>query len=162
MSYHDDFPSPREARRSIIGYGVAIVFGLFVVGMFAWALGIGAWFITKPIETTKGIVDRVIDPDHALATYRWFHGANQEIIAKQAQIVLSKQALEASAEDRKEARRVELLGLQQGCQRLVGEYNAKATRADTVIFKHPEQFLPGNWPGERTPLPDNIKISVCS
>ncbi len=162
--YHEDFdvPSSRQVRRSIIGYGSAIVLGLFVLGLLGYVLNLGAWFVTKPIEMTKGVVDRVIDPDHALQTYRWFHETYQQINVKQSQIVLAKQALEASAPDRQEARRVELLGVQQGCQRLVGEYNAKATRADTVIFQHPEKFLPGNWPGERTPLPDSIKLSVCS
>lgn len=139
------------------------------VGLFFMAIGLVFWFFStvinvakKPIDTAAGVVDRVINPDHALQTYRWFHEAYQQVLVKQGNINFAKQALEASREDRQEARRVELLGLQQGCQKLVGEYNARANRADTVIFQHPERFLPGNWPGDRNPLPDSINMSTCN
>ena len=157
----DDFPSKREIAGHGIGYGITIIFVIFVLGLFAWGIGLFGWAITKPIDTAKGVVDRVINPDQALESYRWFMAANQQIKAKQGQIALSKAALEASATDRKEARRVELLGLQQGCQNLVAQYNERSTRADTVIFKYPERFLPGYWPGERSPLPESIDPAVC-
>ena len=151
----------QETHQGIIGYGVAIILGGFVLLGLMWVLGIGFWAVTKPVNTAVGIVDRVIDADHALQSYRWFHMANQEVNAKVAQIRLQKRAVQASNEDRKEARRVALLGTQNRCQGLVGEYNAKALRADTIIFMHPEQFLPGNWPGERDPLPQSINMAVC-
>ena len=159
---NDDFPSAREAGSEILKYGTMLIVVLFVLSLLGWVLGVGSWFITKPVNTAIGIVDRVIDPDFALQSYRWFHESYQQVQAKKGQIVLAKGALEASREDRQEARRVELLGLQQSCQTLVAEYNAKATRADTVIFQHPERFLPGNWPGDRNPLPQQLDLVVCN
>lgn len=159
--YDDDFPTPKQAGSTAIKWGLTFILVMFVLGMAAWALGIVGKVVTKPVDTTIGVVDRVLDPDHALETYRWFHGSYQQIQAKKTQITLSKQAYDAAAADRKEARRVELMGLQQGCMNLVGEYNAKAQRADTVIFQHPERFLPGDWPGDRNPLPQAIDLNEC-
>ena len=158
---NEELPTPREVSGNIIRYGVAAVFGLFVVGGAMYGLGLGFWAATKPANFTAGVVDRVIDPDRALESYRWFHGAYQATLAKKGQIALAKGALDAASEDRKEARRVETLGLQQNCMTLVGEYNARAQRADTVIFMHPELFLPGNWPGDRNPLPQSLDPSAC-
>lgn len=154
--------TPRQAAGGIFKWGVAFFVAIFGVFAVMYFLQLGFWAVTKPIELGRGVVNRVIDPDHALETYRWFHGTNQQIHAKKAQITLLKSALESAVHDRKEARRVELLGTQSVCQTLVSEYNARATRADTVIFMHPERFLPGDWPGERTPLPQQIDLSVCS
>ncbi len=162
MKDNDDFPTVREAGTVTLKWGVAIIAVVFVLSLVAWAFGLIGWAVTKPVNVAVGVANRVLDPDHALQTYRWFHEAHQQIKAKEAQIALSKQALAASGEDRKEARRVELLGLQQGCQSLVSEYNARATRADTVIFQHPEQFLPGNLPGDRNPLPSSANLDVCN
>ena len=154
----DDFPSFGTVVKWVLGtLGCLVVFS-----MLLWGLGIVGKVVTKPIDTAVGIMDRVIDPDHALQTYRWFHESYQQVQAKTGQIGLAKSALEAANTDRKEARRVELLGLQQSCQTLVSEYNAKATRADTVIFQHPERFLPGTWPGDRSPLPSQLNLASCS
>lgn len=158
MSDFDDFPSARNVSKHGINYGFAVIVIIVVLSAAVWAFGV----LTAPARMAGDIVTKVFDADHALQTYRWFHEAYQQINAKKSQIVLSKQALAASSEDRKEARRVELLGLQQGCQSLVGEYNASATRADTVIFQHPERFLPGDWPGDRNPLPASVEFDVCS
>lgn len=157
MSRHDDFPRPKEVADHGIRYGLALFVVLVVLGIagFAWKVA------TAPARMAGDIVEQVFDADHALQSYRWFHGAYNQIEAKKRQIGLSKQALEASREDRKEARRVELLGLQQSCQTLVGQYNERATRADTVIFKHPDRFLPGDWPGESRVLPQTIDFEVC-
>ena len=158
MSDFDDFPSPRQVSSNGIRYGLSIFLVFLVLGAAGWV-----WHVaTAPARMAGNVVTKVFDADHALATYRWFHEANQQIKVKKSQVTLGKAALEASAPDRKEARRVELLGLQQGCQSLVGEYNAKATRADTLIFQHPERFLPGDWPGERTPLPASVELEVCN
>ena len=155
--YNDD-PSPRQVASGGVRYGLAILAVFIVLGTVGWL-----WHVaTSPARMVGNVATKVFDADHALETYRWFHGAYQEVNAKKAQIVLSKSALAAAAEDRKEARRIELLGLQQGCQTLVSQYNAKATRFDTVIFQYPERFLPGDWPGERTPLPQSINLDVCS
>ena len=162
MSRHDDFPTARQTANFGISYGLAAIVVIFVLGGVLWASGVFTRIATAPVNMGVGVVERVINPDHALQSYRWFHESYQQVQAKQGQIVLSKAALEASAVDRKEARRVELLGLQQSCQTLVSEYNAKATRADTVIFLHPEKFLPGNWPGSRNPLPQQLDLTVCS
>ncbi len=159
MSRHnDDFPSAGEVTGNGIKYGLAILVVVIILGVVAWAWNVA----TAPARMAGNIVTKVFDADHALQTYRWFHESYQQINAKKGQINLSKGALAASGEDRKEARRVELLGLQQGCQSLVSEYNARATRADTVIFQHPERFLPGNWPGEQIPLPSSINLEICS
>ena len=155
---YDDLPSRRKVGMGIVGWSVTIILAFFVVGLVVTGL---KW-VMAPVNMATGIVERVINADHALESYRWFHSANQQVKAKQGQIVLSKAALEAAAADRKEARRVELLGLQQNCQTLVADYNARAMRADTVIFLHPERFLPGNWPGDRNPLPQSIDLGVCS
>ncbi len=158
MRNDDDFPSAREVTGNGIKYGLAILAVVIVISAAGWV-----WYVaTSPVRMAGNVVTKVFDADHALQTYRWFHEANQQIKAKKAQISLSKQALTAAAEDRKEARRIELLGLQQGCQSLVSEYNARATRADTVIFQHPERFLPGNWPGDFNPLPPTINLEVCN
>lgn len=162
MSDYDDIPSPRDVTKHGIRYGIAFLFILFVLGWVAWGLGVFTKVATKPVDTAVGIVDRVLDPDHALQTYRWFHEARQQVEAKKGQISIQKSALEAAAEDRKEARRVELVGLQQNCMNLVSEYNAKANRADTVIFQHPERFLPGDWPGDRSPLPSSLPLTACN
>lgn len=156
--FDDDVPSARQVASGGTRYGLAILVVIIVIGAAAWIFNV----VTAPARMVGNVATQVFDANHALATYRWFHEANQQIKAKKAQISLSKAALTASAEDRKEARRVELLGLQQGCQGLVAEYNARATRADTVIFQHPERFLPGDWPGERTPLPQVIELDVCN
>ncbi len=158
MRDDNDFPSARETASGGIRYGLAILAVVAALGIAVWVWNVA----TAPARMAGNVVTKVFDADHALRTYRWFHEANQQVKAKQAQIRLSKDALTASAEDRKEARRVELLGLQQGCQSLVSEYNARATRADTVIFKTPEKFLPGDWPGERTPLPQAIALDICN
>jgi hypothetical protein len=158
MSDFDNIPSARQVVNHGTKYGLAIVIVFIILGTVGWLLHV----VTSPTRMAGNVVTQVFDANHALSTYRWFHEANQQINAKKAQIVLSKGALSASAEDRKEARRVELLGLQQGCQSLIGEYNARATRADTVIFQHPERFLPGNWPGERSPLPMAVDLNVCN
>jgi hypothetical protein len=156
--YDEDFPRARDVAGNGIKYGLAFVAIVIVLSAAAWV-----WHVaTAPVRMAGNIVTEVFDAQHALQTYRWFHEANQQIKAKKAQIMLSKAALTASSEDRKEARRVELLGLQQGCQSLVSEYNAKATRADTVIFQHPERFLPGDWPGDRSPLPQAIELETCN
>lgn len=155
---NDDFPSARQVAGNGTKYGLAVLFVVIVLSVAGWMWSVA----TAPVRMAGNIVTKVFDADHALQTYRWFHEANQQVKAKKAQIGLSKQALEAAAEDRKEARRVELLGLQQGCQSLVSEYNAKAIRADTVIFQHPERFLPGDWPGERSPLPQAIELEICN
>ena len=157
----EEFPTARQTSSHIVRYGLAAVFGLFVVLVGMYGLGLGFWAVTKPIEFARGVTDRVMDPDRALESYRWFHSAYQETQAKKGQIALSKAAMEASSEDRKEARRVELLGLQQNCMSLSAEYNARASRADTVIFMHPERFLPGNWPGDRAPLPPSVDQNAC-
>ncbi|MDP2593994.1 MAG: hypothetical protein Q8P36_01495 [bacterium] len=154
----DDFPTARQTGSGIVRYGTMIVLGVFALAIVV----IGLRLVMAPMNMVTGVVERVINPEHALQTYRWFHESYQQVQAKKGQIMLAKNALEASAVDRKEARRVELLGLQQSCQTLVSEYNAKATRADTVIFKHPERFLPGNWPGDRSPLPQQLDLTVCS
>ncbi|MEY4723582.1 MAG: hypothetical protein RLZZ324_1095 [Candidatus Parcubacteria bacterium] len=159
--YEDDFSTPRAASKSFLRWFIPLALTMTVAGLVLWALGVFTTVATMPVNTAVGVLNRVADPDHALETYRWFHDTYQSIKAKQGQIRLAKQALAASADDRKEARRVELLGLQEGCQSLVGEYNSKATRADTVIFQHPERFLPGNWPGERNPLPSEIDLTAC-
>lgn len=158
MSDFDDIPSARQVAKHGINYGLAFLAICIVLGAVGWF-----WHVaTAPARMAGNVVTQVFDANHALSTYRWFHEANQQINAKKAQIGLSKGALSAAAEDRKEARRVELLGLQQGCQSLIGEYNARATRADTVIFQHPERFLPGDWSGERSPLPTAIDLNVCN
>lgn len=159
---NNEYPTAREASGHVFRYGVWLGLAAMAVFGILWATGTIFHVATKPVDLAVGVIDRVIDPDHALQTYRWFHEANQQIKVKEGNITLAKQALEASREDRQEARRVELLGLQQGCQRLVGEYNAKAMRADTVIFQHPEKFLPGDWPGDREPLPQSVNLSICN
>jgi hypothetical protein len=156
---NDEFPTARQTSGHIIKYGAGILIAFAVLGT-----GLTAFrMLTKPVTTAVGVVDRVINADHLLQSYRWFHSANNNIQAKKQQIVLAKSALDAAATDRKEARRVELLGLQQNCQNLVGDYNSRATRADTMIFMNPERFLPGDWPGEGdNKLPKSIDFSVCS
>ncbi len=155
----DDFPTARQTTNVLIRYGFAILIVIAVLGA-----GVTAFrMVTKPVTTAVGVVDRVINPDHLLQSYRWFHSAHNNIQAKEQQIVLAKAALEAAAEDRKEARRVELLGLQQNCQNLVGQYNERSTRADTMIFMNPERFLPGDWPGDgNNKLPQSIEFTTCS
>ena len=153
----DDFPTARQVSGGMIRYGLAILVALAVLGG-----AIGIWrTVTAPANMVGGIVQQTFNAQHALESYRWFHTSYQAVNAKTGQIRLSKAALEAAATDRKEARRVELLGAQQSCQSLVSDYNARATRADTVIFMHPEKFLPGNWPGEQTRLPSSLPLSVC-
>lgn len=155
----DDFPNARQTGGYIVRYGLAII----VAGtLLVIALNIFGVF-TTPLRTAAGVVERVVNADNLLQNYRWFHSANNNVKAKTQQIVLAKAALEAAATDRKEARRVELLGLQQNCQTLVGEYNSKATRSDSVIFMHPERFLPGDWPAEGdNKLPMSLDFTVCS
>lgn len=162
MSRNDDFPSAREAGGYGLRYGLMAIIVIFILGWFAWMLGAFSRIAQAPVNMGVSVIERVINADHALESYRWFHGAYQEVNAKKAMIGLQKQALESAAPDRKEARRVELLGTQNRCQSLVSEYNAKATRADTVIFLHPERFLPGNWPGERNPLPRSLDLTSCT
>lgn len=154
----DDFPSARQVAGNGMKYGLAILAVIIVISAAGWMWHV----VTAPARMAGNVVTQVFDADHALQSYRWFYEANNQIKAKVGQISLSKQALTASSEERKEARRVELLGLQQSCQSLVGEFNAKASRADTVIFMHPERFLPGDWPGDRNPLPQQVNMEVCS
>lgn len=142
-------------------YGVLGFIGLLVVGLVFNIISLPFKVANQAVNTAGGVVERVINPDHALQTYRRFHAMNAAIIAKQGQIALAKTAFEQADPERREARRVELTGLQQNCLTLVSQYNAEATRADTVIFMHPERFLPGNWPGDRSPLPTSINASVC-
>lgn len=152
-----DEPGFGSALRA--GLALIVFFGLLLLAMRV--VGFGFWAVTKPMDVVQGTVDRVLNPDAALASYRWFHDASNQIEAKKGQIRLSKGALAASSEDRKEARRVELLGAQQSCMTLVASYNSRAERADTVIFLHPERFLPGDWPGERKPLPNSFSLEAC-
>jgi hypothetical protein len=142
-------------------YGVLGFIGLLIVGLMLNIISLPFKVANQAVNTASGVVERVINPDHALQTYRRFHGMNAAIIAKQGQIALAKTALEQADPDRREARRVELTGLQQNCLTLVSQYNADATRADTVIFMNPERYLPGSWTGDRSPLPLNINAAVC-
>lgn|SRR3989338_1084827 len=159
MSRNDgDFPRARDVAREGTRYGLAVLAVVIVLGAAGWIWHV----VTAPARMAGNVVTEVFDAKHALQTYRWFHESYQQVNAKKGQIALSKGALAHAAEDRKEARRVELLGLQQGCQSLVSEYNARGMRADTVIFLHPERFLPGDWPGDRTPLPQSINLEVCN
>lgn len=161
MNDYDDFPSARQSGSALLRYGAMFIIVIFILGMLGWAIGLFGRVVRAPVETAVGVTERVLNPDHALQTYRWFHDSYQAVKAKKANIALAKSALDASSEDRKEARRVELLGIQQGCQQLIGEYNSRATRVDTVIFQHPERFLPGTWPGERSPLPTSLDMADC-
>jgi hypothetical protein len=155
--YDDDLPNARDVAKGGIKWGLVLMVVVVVLG----AVGFAIRAVTAPARMVGGVVDQVFDADNALRNYRWFHEAFQQIKAKTGQIRLAKSALEASAQGRQEARRVELLGVQQGCMGLVSEYNARATRADTVIFQNPERFLPGDWPADEDQLPDYIDLLVC-
>ena len=145
----------------VIAWFFGIAFLLVMLGFGLNMLGLFSDAINRPIDTARGVGARVMNPDHALQSYRWFHAAYQQVEAKKGQIMLAKQALEAAADERKEARRVELLGLQQGCMNLIGQYNERATRMDTRLFMKPEQLIPGTQPGELRPLPTALELSAC-
>lgn len=165
MRDDNDFPSPRSTSGGIIRYGIATVFGLFVVGAFIWTLGLGGWFVTRPVNTAVGVVNRIMDPDAALENYRWFRDANNGILAQGANIKDAKANLayaEQHAPDRVSARMTELTGAKQVCNGLVGQYNSRSERIDSRLFKDPNQFFTGLVDGEQaTPLPAHYDYSVC-
>ena len=164
MSY-DDFPTTRQVRRGFFGYGVAIVIGGMGVLFVMWAFSVGLWAVTKPVDTAIGVVNRIMDPDAALQNYRWFRDARNGIEAQQANIRIAKQGLEfakANAPERMSARNTELMGAQQVCNNLVGQYNSRSERIDSRLFKDPGQFLTGLVDGQRpTSLPVHFDYNIC-
>lgn len=157
----DDFPSKRQAAGHGIGWGLTGLLIISVLGLAAWGIGLVGWAVTTPVNMATGVVNQIMDPTQALNSYRWFNMAYQQVQAKEGQIALAKQALKDAAPDRKEARRVELLGVQEGCQNLVAEYNGKAARLDTGLFLNPQKYLPKSWTGDITPLPQHLDLKVC-
>lgn len=161
----DDYPSKRQIAGNGIGYGLTILFVVFVLGLGAWAFGLVGWAITKPANTAIGVTNQVMDPTTALNNYRWFRDARNGIEAQQANIRIAKKGLEfaqTSAPDRVSARQTELMGAQQVCNNLVGQYNSRSERLDSRLFKDPGQFFTGLVDGQTpTPLPERFEYTVC-
>ena len=72
---YNDLPSKRKVGMGIVGWSVTIILAFFVVGLVVTGL---KW-VMAPVNMATGIVERVINADHALESYRWFHSANQQV-----------------------------------------------------------------------------------
>ena len=143
--------------------GIVIVLNILgiILGVLTAPFKFAGTVVDQAGKTADGIVKEVINPDHALRTYRELHGYYTAINAKKGQIALAKQAVEMASEGRKDARRTELVGVQQGCINMVEKYNELTRRTDTRIYMNPEQYLPDNWTGPRVILPEMFNQSIC-
>lgn len=146
-------------------YFLFLILGLnalgIVTGLLSGPFKLAGTVVSQVNKTSQGLVKEIINPDQAIRSYRAVHGYYTAIQAKKGQIMLAKQAVEMASEGRKDARRTEMIGLQQGCLNDVERYNELTRRTDTRIYTNPEEFLPDSWSGERQILPESFDQSLC-
>lgn len=149
----------------IVGYFLLLVIGLNALGLVTGILSapfqMAKTVVDQTKKTSQGLVKEIINPEQAIRSYRSVHGYYTAVKTKKGQVMLAKQAVEMASDSRKDARRTELIGLQQGCMNDVEKYNELTRRTDTRIYTNPEKFLPDDWSGERQVLPESFDQSLC-
>lgn len=135
---------------------------LFVAYILSVMFGLAA-LPFRAVSSATTIVTRIMDPDNALAQYRWFHDADARLKVFPAQIKAARANLayaEKNAPERAQSRMTELTGITQVCEGLVADYNSRAQRLDAGFFRNPERWLPvATAPWE--PLPQGYSPNHC-
>lgn len=140
----------------------------FFVLFFVYGCSVAFNIVSLPFQATnaiidsgKGVVRRIIDPDTMLMNYRWFKDAHYRLQTFPTQIGLAKRNLdyaEKHTPDYAANRMTEYTGIQQVCLGLVGEYNSRAQRMDSGFLRNPEKWLPV---GQYEPLPESYDMKFC-
>ena len=156
---------PKMTLIKLIAYFILLVVVLNIAGILLGVLSgpfsLANTVVSQTGQTANGLVRAIINPEHALRSYRQVHGYYTAVKSKKGQIRLAAAAVARSPENRVSARLTELTGLQQGCINDVERYNELTRRTDTRIYTNPEEFLPDSWTGERQVLPDTLDQEVC-
>lgn len=133
-----------------IGIIVSVLIGFFVL----WGLDIAFGLFTVPFHSASNIVDtkhevinQTVNADNAIYNYEWFKSRAEEIKANRNKIDNAKATYDSfivsagtrstwTFEDKQEDARLRsvILGLQNGQESLVAEYNARAKMANRNIF----------------------------
>ncbi len=116
----------------IFGYGALAIVGiggLAVVGSVVGGL--------TSVATAPGrVVSKTMDTNNIIASYEFFHDANNQFIARVAQVRnFKKLAAEPSDSMEKNRLRIELSAIQQSCRDLAGKYNSNAAKVNKSIFR---------------------------
>lgn len=118
-----------------------------LVGVFAILIlfGVGGWVFSLLSQPAR-IVSKTFDADNVINNYEWYHDANNQVIARVAQIKGHKGIIADNTDNGEKARlRIEMSAIQQSCRDLVGRYNSNATKINRNIFmgrSAPESISP--------------------
>ena len=153
----------RDVIKQGTKWGTTFLVLFAILSIIGGGLALFTNVLSRPATTAVGVMNLVMNPDDALRHYRWFRDTHNQLEAMQANIAIAKTAATSGPEDRRSARVVELTGLQQACNQLVGQYNSRAESLDARLFMDPTQFLTGLVDGQRPrPLPARFEFSTCS
>lgn len=138
--------------RTAFKFGSVLVLAAIGISL----VGSGVWFLTLPMRTATGVIERTANPDNVIANYEWFKRQVQDVKAIDKRIVATNTAMDAfmqsagaretwKFEDRQEYNRLNALsiGLQGQRADMVAEYNARTQMANRDIFRTgelPEQL----------------------
>lgn len=122
----------REGQREFYWTLPRVFVGLFVVLVL---FGIGGWIFSLLSQPAR-IISKTFDADNVITNYEWYHDANNQVIARVAQIKGHKRIIADNTDNGEKMRlRIELAAIQQSCRDLVGRYNANTTKINRDIFR---------------------------
>lgn len=117
------------------------VFGWVCLGMVALGgVAIVGGFINTAatVATAPGrVVTKTLQTDNIIASYEFFHDANNQFIARVGQVKAFKKISADPTTDSMEKNRlrIELAAIQQSCRDLAGKYNSNSAKVNKSIFR---------------------------
>lgn len=126
--YRKDF---REAQGDFYWSLPRIFFAVFAALILFGVGGLVFSLLSQPAR----VISKTFDADNIINNYEWYHDANNQVIARVAQIKGHKGIIADNTDNGEKARlRIELSAIQQSCRDLAGRYNSNATKVNRSIF----------------------------
>ena len=128
MSYRKEVRDfEREAYWTLPRIALGLVALSVVLGGVVWGLNIAS----QPAR----VISKTFDADNMIHNYEFFHDANNNVMARTAQIKGHRAIIADNKDVSEQTRlRIELAAIQQSCRDLVARYNSNATKVNRSIF----------------------------
>jgi hypothetical protein len=100
-------------------------------------VGLGLFSTFSSVVTAPSrVINKTLETNNIISNYEFFHDANNQILARVAQVAEHKSLLtDVSDAAEKNRLRIELSAIKQSCRDLAGKYNANSAKVNRSIFK---------------------------